>query len=42
MTDISKNMKPKETLKTIFQSWWLGVCLKRGWKKRGRTNVKNK
>jgi len=35
-----ENLKAPETLKTRAASWWLELCLKRGWKKRGRTNVK--
>ena len=37
-----ENDKPKETLKTKLQSKWLELCIKRGWKRRGRPNAKNK
>jgi len=35
-----ENLKAPETFKMRFDSWWLDVCFKRGWKKRGRTNAK--
>ena len=42
MAEIQKNSKAPETLKMRLSSWWLDICLKRGWKKRGRTNVETK